>query len=1047
MKTHLLAILFLLLSASFSFAQERVEGKVTDASGEGLPGVNVIVKGTNLGTVTAAGGSFSLQVPAEATLIFSFIGYAQQEVQIAGRSTINITMEEEKISLDEVVVTAIGIKQQKKKLGYATQEVNTEVINEASTLNLGNALTGRVAGLTVNNPTGIFQSPSFSLRGKTPLIVLDGVPVETNLYDISPEDIESINVLKGGAASALYGSRGKNGAILITRKNATKPGLVVNFSTSDMFTAGFTVFPETQTEYGNGSNGQYEFWDGADGGISDGDMIWGPKFEPGVKVPQWNSPIRDKQTGEVIEWYGNVAGTIYDDKSRYERVPTDWVRHDNLKDFLQTGIVTKNDFSIGFQGDKSRFYFSGNYAYQKGQVPNTSMQTGGLTFNSSYDLSSKVQLDATLSYNKVYSPNYPRYGYGPKNHMYTILVWMGDDVDGNDLKNHMYVPGFEGYRQANYNYAWYNNVYFAAYELEQEYNKNTLDGKLKLKYQITPDFYLQGRVSAREQRSFEDIQTPKSYLNYGDSRNGDYKNWNKNQLNFDTDVLASYTKDLSTNVGFTINAGASNFYRKYQEEYSSTDGLIVPEIYNLSNSQGNIMGSNLLREKSIRSVYGTVELDFLNSIFLNFSARNDWSSTLPTSTNSYFYPSASLSAVLSELMSFPQAMDYFKVYGSWSQVSSDLDPYSIFSTYNQGVTYGSTPSVQYPSGLVNASIMPEKSTTSEVGFSTSLLERKVSIEGTYYRILDENQIIDLSISNASGFSTRKVNGNEYTTNGFEAMIHYMPINTSDFSWNVGLNWTRSVKKITDIYGDNEKFGNLKEGERADSYYGTVWQKSADGQVIIDANTGLPTRDAYQQNLGHLDPSWRLGLQNVFKVKDFTINVDVDGAWGGIINSLTIEKMWWGGKHPNSTKYRDEEYAAGQPVYVPEGVNITEGELTRDVNGDVISDTRKYSQNTTAVSWQTWSQVYPYRAKVTEDENEFFANTFDRSYFKLRRVSVSYDLMNIIQSSKLQHLNLSVYGYNLAIWKKMPYLDPDYGNDNDLQDPSARYVGVTLQATF
>ncbi|MBT33110.1 MAG: SusC/RagA family TonB-linked outer membrane protein [Thalassobius sp.] len=1038
---------FLLSLPMTVFAQNKVTGKVTDASGEGLPGVNIIIQGTTTGSITDLDGIYELETANDAVLIFSYIGYMAQEVPVNGRTSINIELKLEDKNLDEVVVTAIGIKQQKKKLGYATQEVDTDVIGEASTMNLGNALSGRVAGLTVNNPTGIFQSPSFSLRGKTPLIVLDGVPVETNFYDISPEDIESINVLKGGAASALYGSRGKNGAILITRKNAAKKGLTVNVSTSNMVTAGFTVFPETQTEYGNGSNGQYEFWDGADGGISDGDMIWGPKFEEGVQVAQWNSPIRNKQTGEVIEWYGDVTGTVYDDKSLYERVPIDWVRHDNLGDFLRTGVVTKNDFSVAYQGEKSRFYFSGNYAFQQGRVPNTSLHTGGLNFNSSFDLTEKLQLDATLSYNKVYSPNYPRYGYGPKNHMYTILIWMGDDVNGQDLKDHMYVPGLEGYRQANYNYAWYNNVYFAAYELNQQLNKNTLDGKLKLKYQITPDLYLQGRVSAREQKTFEDMESPKSYMNYGDSRNGDYKMWNTDQLNFDSDILAAYNKNITEEFGINVNAGASNFYKSYKQEYASTDGLIVPGIYNLSNSQGNILGSNLLNEKSIRSVYGSVGFEFFNSIFLNFSARNDWASTLPTTTNSYFYPSASLSTVVSELIPFPQFVDYFKVYGSWSQVSSDLDPYEIYAVYNQDITYGSTPSVYYPSGLVNANILPEQSTTTEVGFSTSFAQGKLSLEGTYYHILDENQIIDLNVSDASGFSTRKVNGNEYTTHGFEAMLNYNPISTEKFSWDIGLNWTKSVQKLTSIYGGNSTFNNLKVGDRADSYYTTVWQTAADGQLIVDANTGLPTKDPYVKNVGHLNPSWRLGLQNRFKIKDFKIDVDVDGAWKGLINSITIEKMWWGGKHPNSTKYRDAEYAAGAPVYVPNAVVVTDGELVRDVEGNVVSDTRQYSQNTTAVSWQTWSQNYPYRAVVMDSDDEFFANTFDRSYFKLRRVSVTYDLLNIIKSNGLQHLNLSVYGYNLAIWKKIPYLDPDYGNDDNLQDPSSRYVGFTLQGIF
>ncbi len=1047
MRRHFTLFTLLMLSVCLVHAQTQISGKVTDDGGQGLPGVNIVIKGTATGTVTDADGTYQISAPSDATLVFSFVGFGVQEIAVSGRSTVNLTMQPEQKSLDEVVVTAIGIKQQKKKLGYSTQEVETEVLSEAATMNLGNALSGQVAGLTVTNQTGIFQAPSFLLRGKTPLIVLDGVPVETDFFDVSTEDIESINVLKGGAASALYGSRGKNGAILITRKNASKEGLTVTASTSNMVTAGFTVFPETQTDYGDGSNGQYEFWDGADGGISDGDMMWGPKFEPGVKIPQWNSPIRDKQTGEVIEWYGNVAGTVYDDKSRYERVPIPWVRHDNLRDFLGTGVVTKNDLSIAYQGERSRFYFSGNYAYQKGQVPNSSLHTGGLTFNSSFDLSDKLQLDATLGYNKVFSPNYPRYGYGPKNHMYTILIWMGDDVNGQDLKNHMWVPGFEGYRQANYNYAWYNNVYFAAYELNQIHNRNILDGKLKLKYQITPDLSIQGRVSAREKGLFEDMESPKSYMNYGDSRNGDYKMWNTSQLNLDADFLASYEKDITQQVGLTINAGASSFYRKYQQEYASSDGLIVPNVYSLANTQGPVIATNYFQEKTIRSLYGSVNLDFFNGIFLNASGRNDWSSTLPTSTNSYFYPSASLSAVISEFVTMPRSIDYLKLYSSWSQVSSDLNPYSIYSAYAKGVTYGATPSVYYPSGLVNSQIMPEKSTSFELGLSTSFVQRKLALDLTYYRILDENQIIDLDVSEASGFDSRKVNGNEYTTHGFEVMLNYSAIKRSTFAWDIGVNWTRYVKTLTSIYNNNPKFGNLKVGDRADAYYATVWQKSASGELILSESNGLPIRDPYPGLLGHIEPSWRLGLQNRFKVKGFSIAVDIDGVWGGLMRSLTIEKMWWGGKHPESVLYRDAEYAAGQPVYVPKGVIVTEGELVRDVNGNVISDSRSYTPNTRAVSWQTWAQNYPYRAQVTEDESELFANVYDRSYFKLRRVSVSYDLMKLLSSESLDHLNVSVFGYNLAMWKNLPYLDPDYGDDNNLQDPSSRYVGISLQAIF
>lgn len=361
MKTkQCLVIVMTLLCLCVKAQNLRVTGVVRDKS-DVIIGASVMVKNSTVGTVTDMDGRYSVEVPANGVLIFSYIGYTPVEKQVDGQTVINVTMNDDVQAIDEVVVTAIGIKQQKKKLGYTTQQVNTEALDQPGTVNVGNALSGQVAGLTVNNPTGIFQAPSFSLRGKTPLMVIDGVPVESDLFDVSPENIESINVLKGTAAAALYGSRGKDGAILITTKLAKEDGLTVTAGLSSMVSAGFTVFPETQTEFGSGSNGQYAFWDGADGGISDGDMTWGPRFA-GQKIAQWNSPIRNKETGETIPWWGDVSGTIYDDQSKYERVPIAWEPHDNLRDFLRTGIITKATFSVASKSKKANYNFNGDFS-------------------------------------------------------------------------------------------------------------------------------------------------------------------------------------------------------------------------------------------------------------------------------------------------------------------------------------------------------------------------------------------------------------------------------------------------------------------------------------------------------------------------------------------------------------------------------------------------------------------------------------------------------------------------------------------------------------
>ncbi|MBM1105084.1 SusC/RagA family TonB-linked outer membrane protein [Aurantibacter crassamenti] len=1062
MNKTLLTLVLIMFIGTIANAQRIFSGQVLDESNVPLPGASVVIKGSSTGVAADFDGNFKIELDdSDEVLVVSYIGYVSKEINVVGKTSATVALQTDSNELEEVVVTALGITRAEKKLGYATQQMDVETIEDVKAPNVASLFTGQVAGLSVTNPTGLFQEPSFSLRGKSPLIVIDGIPVDTNFFDLSSNDIGNVNVLKGTTASALYGSRGRNGAILITTKNAKKDGLEVSISHNMMVTTGFTVFPETQTEYGNGSNGKYEFWDGQDGGISDGDMIWGPKFGTGQLVAQWNSPILDNVSGESIPWWGDVSGTQYDDKSRYSRVPTPWEYHDNLGDFMETGYISNSNFSIAQRGEKGSFRLSGTYAYQKDRVPNASLKTGALNFKATTLLSDRLTLDSKLAYNKVYSPNYPRHGYGPKNHMYTILIWMGDDVNGQDLKEHLYVPGQDGYRQANWNYAWYNNPYFASEELNQKYDANVINAQLKLNYKITEDFNLQARGSAVVKDIFEDRQSPKTYLNYGDPREGDYKTWNTGSLNVDYDLLATYKKEFSENFGFDINAGASAYYTNYQSEYNATDGLIAPFVYSLNNTSGNIKGTTYYNEKAINSVYATMGLDFYNALFLNFSARNDWSSTLPEENRSYFYPSVSASLVVSNIVEMPESIDYLKVFGSWAEVSSDLSPYELSSYYSNGGFFGSNPRLYYPNGLVNPLIEPQKSTSFEIGTSASFLKGKFRLDFTYYNTIDTNQIIDLPVSVASGFSERKVNGNEYTTNGLEAAFNFSPIRNDNFKWNVNLNWTKWVKKLTGIYDNQDQYNNIKLNERYDSYYATVWQKAPDGRLILN-DSGLPIRDNFQQNLGHFEPDWQLGFLNNFKYKNWGLDVGIDGVWGGIFNSTTVEKMWWGGKHPNSTTYRDEEYAAGVPVYTPAGVNVVSGELTQDTNGNVVSDTRTFQANTTKVNWQTWSQNYPYRARVTEDESEQFANVFERTFFKLRSVSLKYDFTDILKVKGLTHLDVSVNGYNLFIWKKAPIVDPDFGtgraegngvpetqfgNENNLQDPSSRFLGMGINMKF
>jgi hypothetical protein len=536
-------------------------------------------------------------------------------------------------------------------------------------------------------------------------------------------------------------------------------------------------------------------------------------------------------------------------------------------------------------------------------------------------------------------------------------------------------------------------------------------------------------------------------------------------------VLATYTKQLLPALNLTVNAGASSFYHNFEQYYNATDGIIVPEVYSLNNTKGNVKASTYVQEKTIRSVYGTMDVDVMDAFFFTFAARNDWSSTLPESNNSYFYPSVSLSTLVSNLVNLPAAINYLKVYGSWAEVSADLaprasgnpykiegagglasvagyvNPYQIEAYYSNAGSYNGLTMLTYPGGIVNPNIRPEKSTSYEVGLSSAFYSNRLGFDVTYYNIVDENQILNLPISSATGFNSRKVNGNQYTTNGVEVILNVSPIRNAQFRWDASVNWDHRITKLTEIYGDEDKFGNISLNERVDNFYSSGWMKSPDGQVILNESTALPIRDPFPQLFGHHNPDWTFGLQNSLSYRNFSLDIDVDGVWGGVFWSRTIEKMWWGGKHPNSTEYRDAEYAAGEPVYVPEGVNVVSGELVRDTDGTVISDDRVFKPNETKVNWQTWAQNYPYRARVGEDESEKYANVVDRSFIKLRRVALSYDFTNIINLNAFKGIEVTAYGYNLAMLKKAPIIDPDFGHDDDLQDPSSRYIGMSVNLRF
>lgn len=494
-SAHVLRIwVIMLASVCASYAQVMVSGKVLSGEDNSpMPGVNILVKGTTVGIITDSQGAYRLEVPsADAVLIFSFVGFETQEVSLNGRTTFDITLATDATQLSEIVVTALGIEKDKSKIGYATQEVKGSELVKAREPNAINSLVGKVAGLNVGTSGELVGAPVISLRGRQNILyVVDGVPINSDTWNISPDDIESYTVLKGPASAAIYGTRGVNGAILITTKRGStdRRGFSVDFNSSNMWDNTFLTIPEVQSQYGPGDHGRYAFADGKGGGLYDSDYdIWGPEFN-GQLIPQYDGVVDPNNTyttsfhGGATEFIGNI-------------IPTPWVARgkDNLERFLNPGFLSTNNVGISASGDKYDLRFSYTHSYQKGQVPNTDLNSDNFNITTGFDFSDKLRFESNLNYNRQYSENFPDVQYGPNSMIYNIIIWGGADWDIDDMRDY-WQPGKEGVQQIYADYTRYNNPYFLVYEWLRGHKKTDVYGYMSLKYKPVDFLEVLGRTS------------------------------------------------------------------------------------------------------------------------------------------------------------------------------------------------------------------------------------------------------------------------------------------------------------------------------------------------------------------------------------------------------------------------------------------------------------------------------------------------------------------------------------------------------------------------
>ena len=1041
----LLPLMFSLLFSAFVVtnvtAQSNIKGSVTNEVGQTLAGVTVAIKGSAKAAVTNEKGHFSVFARSNDTLLFTSIGFVQKEVSVNNQTVINVQLHAQVNSLNEVVVTALGIKKEKRAVGYSVQELKGNDLVKAREPNGINSLTGKVAGLTITPSSNLFGDPGIYLRGQTGvLIVVDGVPTNSDSWNLSPDDIETYSILKGGNAAALYGSRGQKGAILITTKkgSSANKGFMVEFNSSTQFQTGYNAIPDFQTSYGAGDNFKYAFKDGKGGGINDNDyFVWGPRFE-GQPITQYNSPL-DSVTKLLI--------------------PIPWLARgaENLKNFLRSGILSTNNIAISTKSEVGDMRLSVSQMYQQGTVPNTKLGSSNFNFSGGLNAGKKVRFEANINYNKQSTPNYPDANYGPNSYVYLMNIWGGADYDVRDLKNY-WKPGLDDIQQYNREYTIYNNPYYTAYENLHSYDKEDIYGYLQMKYNVTDKlkFNLRTNVSTWSRNRTKQIPLSGNFYNDGVNQVGGYqeiydKFWENN-----TEASISYS-DQFKEFGFRTSVFGNLRTVKVSSLSASTNGgLIVPGVYDLSNTVLPSVPVNDFGQRQVASTYGLVDLSFKNFLFLNLTGRYDQSSTLPVKHDSYFYPSASLSAVISEMVSLPKAISYLKARASFANVASDLvnenapyDIYKLNSTYSAYSTrWNNNTGVSYSGILYNPDILAARVKTTEVGLEARFLNNRIGIDAAAFYNIEGPQIVNVDVSPTSGVTSIQKNAYTYIRKGLEFTIDGNPIRTTDLSWNIVANWSTNHLWLDKIDGILQRNGLTKVGNRVDGYFITDFQRDANGKLIVGSN-GLPALNPYQSKVGYSGNNFVAGINNSFKYKSFGLSFQLDGRFGGKISNYVDNSQWNSGTAPASDDpyrlldWNNRDNPAWKGSVMTDGQKIVSGALNTDQDGTVISDNRIYAPNDVPVLYQTWARNF------SRSNYELMR---DRTFFKLREVVLSYNFpAQFLRRTKILHAaSISLVGRNLFYFtgKGTKNMDLDqFIGDAGLQTPSVKSFGLNLNVTF
>ena len=1048
-------VIALLLCATLTQAQSfQLTGQITDKTdGKPLAGVTVTLKGSRTTAVTDTAGKFAITVSPDGVIRFSFVGYEPAEVPVtAGLADLQLALEPARGTLNEVVVTALGITRQKKSLGYAVQELKSKDISEATETNLVNAIEGKVAGVRVTNSQGDMGSSRIVIRGETsisgnnqPLFIVNGFPVDNSqlgaggsrdyanaIADINPDDIESISFLKGPNAAALYGSRAAQGVVLIkTKSGRKKKGLGITVNSNTTFENLLTL-PKYQNVFGQGSNGEFAYKDGAGGGTNDAvDESWGPKMD-GSLIPQ-----------------------LFDGK------PAPFVAHpDNVKSYFKTGVGYNNGVSIGDAGDKYDYRFSANTQKKFGVIPNSSLGKNSFSLNTSFKLDPKLTLTANINYVQTNAGNLP--GSGGKRSTSTMLqfTWFGRQVDMNQLRDHYFSTG----SPLNWNNAYYSNPFFVAYQNTVGQRRDRLIGNIGLSYKIS-------RELTANIKSGTDYYTDRRKLKiaYGTSGTpfGSYEEdaFTVNESN--TEATLNFTKKLNSDFSLEVLGGANLRTKSYEENDQMAPKLAVAGVYTLTNSRDPLISSNNYYQLKTYSVFGSAQIGFRNYAFVNFTARNDWSSTLPAQNLSYFYPSINGTLVLSDAFDIKSnILSYAKIRGGWSKVGSDATPYQLINTYSFITPpFGSSPQLTAASLYLNANLKPETTTASEIGLEAGLLKNKVRIDLSFYQSSSYNQILNVDVSATTGYAQKLLNAGRLNNKGVEVQLGLTPVKTEAFSWDINLNYSANRSKLIAL--DNG--GLLKNyvlgtdgtiqtvatvGKAYGGLYGLAYLRNAQGQIVVNPD-GSPATNPTKQILGKYTPDWIGGVTNTFSYQHFSLSFLIDGSFGGSQWSGTNATGTYTGVLASTLPGRDAAHG-GLSYYYPgnDKSQPTVAGSTGPAGETVYQDGMIFKGVTP--DGKANKSILPaqqyYKALTNFDEPWVYSSSF----VKLREVKLGYD----VPAKWISHIGfagatVTLVGRNLwIIHKNVPNIDPEtamnVGNGQGLEDlslPGTRSYGVNVNLKF